>query len=291
MILNFADRLQDRIDTLQAPIVMGLDPRPEFVPEALLDPRERDPEAIAAAILEYNRGLIEATHDLIPAVKPQFAFYEQLGIPGVQLLRDTIDWAKAHELLVIGDAKRGDIASTAEAYAGSLFSEHAYACDAVTLNAYMGVDSITPYKDYLRQGRGIYLLVRTSNPSAGELQDLVLEDGRRVYEAMADLVHDWGQDFIGERGFSSIGAVVGATWPSEAKALRERMPQTPFLIPGYGAQGGTADSAVAGFIRSKGGLINASRSIITAYKKRGGDYKSAARQEVLDMKAAIQLAL
>ena len=285
----FADRLAERIDQLEAPIVMGLDPRPEYLPEELLAPGESDPVRITRAMATFNRGLIDAVADLIPAIKPQFAFYERLGQPGLALLYDTISYAKERSLLVIGDAKRGDIASTAQAYAESLFDE--FDCDAVTLNGYLGLDSVVPFFDYLEQGKGIYLLVRTSNPSAGDLQDLKLADDRTVYQAMADLTHRWGQDFIGESGFSSIGAVVGATWPQEAAELRRRMPQTPFLIPGYGAQGGTAQTATAGFSRGKGGLINASRSIMCAHKTNGSDFGQAARLEVLAMRQAISWAL
>ncbi|HHT21129.1 MAG TPA: orotidine-5'-phosphate decarboxylase [Tissierellia bacterium] len=286
---NFADRLLGRIEQLEAPIVMGLDPKEDYLPKELYDPRQTDSEAIADAITAFNFGLIEAVHDLIPAIKPQFAFYERLGLPGLSALRETIRYAKAHDLIVLGDAKRGDIASSASAYADALFD--IFECDAVTLNAYLGSDSIAPYQAWLSEGKGIYLLVRTSNPSAGDLQDLILEDGRTIYQAMADLIHQWGQDYIGERGFSAIGAVVGATWPTEAKELRGRMPKTPFLIPGYGAQGGSAASAVAGFHRGVGGLINASRSIMGAYQKTGDDFRRAARLEVLSMRQAISWAL
>ena len=286
---NFADRLYQRIEQLEAPIIMGLDPKEAYLPKELYDPRETELEAIAEAVTVFNRGLIDAVHDLIPAIKPQFAFYERLGQPGIKALLETIRYAKAHDLIVLGDAKRGDIASTASAYAESLFQS--YECDAVTLNAYLGFDSIAPYEEWLNQGKGIYLLVRTSNPSAGDLQDLPLKDGRTVYQAMADLTHEWGHRFIGDTGYSAIGAVVGATWPKEAKELRKRMPKTPFLIPGYGAQGGTADSAVAGFRGGTGGLINSSRGIMCAYQKTGDDYRRAARLEVLTMRQAISWAL
>lgn len=290
MTVMFADRLAEKLEQTDASIIMGLDPTTTILPKELLPPEEPDQAELADIYYRFNCGLIDAVHDLIPAVKPQFAFYERLGEAGVQALIKTINYAKQHNLLVLGDAKRGDIASTAQAYADSQFDPSVFNLDAVTVNPYLGWDSISPYETYLQQGKGIYLLVRTSNPSAGDVQDMILADGRTIYQAMAEKVARWGKAFVGASGYSSIGAVVGATWPQEAKELRLRMPQTPFLIPGYGTQGGDARGAVAGFAPRLTDLVNASRSIMGAHRKHGGDFKTAAREEVLDMRQALQLA-
>ena len=230
------------------------------------------------AIFEYNRLLIDAVYDIIPAIKPQFAYYEMYGIHGIQALRKTIQYAHDKGMLVIGDAKRNDIGTTATAYANAIIGETKiiddttaamFDCDCITVNGYLGIDGIKPFMDVAKEkGKGLYVLVRTSNPSAGDLQDLKLEDGRQVFEAMAENVEKWGQDLIGESGFSSVGAVVGATWPEQAVKARKIMPHALILVPGYGAQGGSGKDAVASFVNGKGGIVNASRSLMCAWKKR-----------------------
>lgn len=307
-MMNFADRLDEAIQKTGNPTVMGLDPQLEFVPETLLTAfREACDDPVLAtglAICEFNRRLIDAVADVIPAVKLQSAFYEQYGLAGLDALRQTITHARSKGLLVIVDAKRNDIGSTAAAYARTFLDEAtlidgtkraAFAADALTLNAYLGIDGIRPFLDCCGQGKGVFILVRTSNPSAGELQDLELADGRSVCEAMADLVSVWGKDLTGKCGYSSVGAVVGATWPQQAELLRRRMPQAFILVPGYGAQGGTADDAVRSFgCDGRGGLVNASRSLMTAWKAHGMDhdlFDLAARREALSMRKALQKAL
>jgi len=300
---NFADRLTDRIAALSNPTVLGLDPLAEYVPEEMLHYWGKEIEdksmATAMAIYDFNRMLIDATCDIIPAIKPQFAYYEMYGVHGIEALRRTIGYAKEKGMLVIADAKRNDIGSTASAYANAIIGETALwdqtvtamnDADAVTLNAYLGIDGIKPFIDVAKsRGKGMYILVRTSNLSAGDFQDLKMENGRPLYEQVARKVAAWGEELIGESGFSSVGAVVGATWPEQAAALRQIMPKTLILVPGYGAQGGSADSAAVNFDASgRGAIVNASRSLMCAYKKRDDlkpmDFQQAAYDEAVRMK-------
>ena len=237
---NFADRLTEQIERFGNPTVMGLDPLVEYIPDEILlhygNQVEDKSMATAMAIFEFNRMLIDATCDIIPAVKPQFAYYEMYGVHGMEALRRTISYAKEKGMLVIADAKRNDIGSTASAYANAIIGETAlwdhslaamYDADAITLNAYLGIDGIKPFIDVAKsRGKGMYILVRTSNPSAGDFQDLRIEDGYTLYEKVAQKVADWGEDLVGESGYSSVGAVVGATWPEQALALRKIMPKS-----------------------------------------------------------------
>ena len=292
-MMNFADRLLDRISACQNPTVMGLDPKLDYLPEEMLSQfkgKSGDPkEDTAEAIFEYNRLLIDAVYDLIPAIKPQFAYYEMYGLCGLSALRKTISYAKEKGMLIIADAKRNDIGTTATAYANAIIGETKvidessaamFDCDCVTVNGYLGIDGIKPFLDVAKEkGKGLFILVRTSNPSAGDLQDLKLEDGRLVFEAMAEHVENWGKDLIGESGFSSVGAVVGATWPEQAVKARSIMPHALVLVAGYGAQGGSGKDAVASFVNGKGGIVNASRSLMCAWKKR----EDIAPMEVTDM--------
>jgi orotidine-5'-phosphate decarboxylase len=307
--VNFADRLQDQIDKLNNPTVIGLDPLLEYVPENLRNYflQNCDDPGMAAglAIYEYNRRIIDSVHDIIPAVKPQLAYFEQYGTHGSEALKQTISYAKQKGMIVIADGKRNDIGSTAQAYANAIFGDgptdsdsgrSGLTADSATLNAYLGLDGIEPFLQSCRQhGKGVFILVRTSNPSAGDLQDQILQDGRTVYEAMADKVNEWGNDLIGQSGYSSVGAVVGATWPGQAISLRKRMPKVMMLVPGYGAQGATADNAVAGFsAEGRGGIVNASRSLMQAWKKHGMDHELfdiACRKEAIIMKNELNRAL
>jgi orotidine-5'-phosphate decarboxylase len=306
---NFADRLQAAINKTNNPTVMGLDPNLEYLPPALLENFTAicsdQIQAAGLALAEFNRRLLDAVTGIIPAVKLQAAFYEQYGLPGLKALQQSIEYARDKGFIVILDGKRNDIGSTAAAYARAYlgktsYSEQleqaAFAADALTVNAYLGSDGITPFLEQCaRRGRGVFVLVKTSNPSAGELQDLVLQDGRHVYEAMADLVSGWGKELVGKNGFSSLGAVVGATWPKEAAGLRLRMPNTFILVPGYGVQGATAKDAVASFTKEgQGGIVNASRSLMLAFKKHGLEhdlFDLAARKEALAMRKDLQEAL
>lgn len=308
-MLNFADRLTRKIKETGNPTVMGLDPMLDYVPASIRRQASlaaADPaEAAGLALYAFNQQLIDAVADLVPAVKPQFAYYEQYGGPGLLALQKTIAYARAKGLLVIADAKRNDIGSTAEAYSrailgqtslGESSSQSFIAADCITLNGYLGIDGIKPFIDQCQKGgQGVYILVRTSNPSAGDLQDLVLADGRTVYEAMAEKVSVWGQDLVGQSGYSSVGAVVGATWPRQAEKLRQLMPHSLILVPGYGAQGATAEDAVASFgPDGQGALVNASRSLMLAYKKHGlpvDEFAAATRREAIAMRDDLRDAL
>lgn len=300
---NFADRLTDRISALSNPTVLGLDPVADYVPEEMLlywgSQVEDKAMATAMAIYDFNRMLIDATCEIIPAIKPQFAYYEMYGVHGVEALRRTITYAKEKGMLVIADAKRNDIGPTAAAYANAIIGETTLwdqsvtamnDADAITLNAYLGIDGIKPFIDVAKsKGKGMYILVRTSNPSAGDFQDLIMQDGRPLYEKFAQKVASWGEDLIGESGFSSVGAVVGATWPEQAAALRQIMPKSLILVPGYGAQGGSSDAAAVNFnAAGKGAIVNASRSLMCAYKKRDDlkpmDFQQATYDEAIRMK-------
>ena len=300
---NFADRLTDKIASLSNPTVMGLDPSIAYIPQELLmqwGSQIEDKEmATAMAIFDFNRMLIDAVCDVIPAVKPQFAYYEMYGVHGMEALRRTISYAKEKGMLVIADAKRNDIGSTADAYAASILGETTlwdqsvqamYDADAITLNAYLGIDGIQPFLDVAKSsGKGMYILVRTSNASAGDFQDLRMEDGRPFYEKVAQKVDAWGKDLIGDSGYSSVGAVVGATWPAQAAELRKIMPKSLILVPGYGAQGGSAEAAAVNFnADGRGAIVNASRSLMCAYKKRSDlrpmDFQQATYDEAVRMR-------
>ncbi|MBR1797239.1 MAG: orotidine-5'-phosphate decarboxylase [Clostridiales bacterium] len=308
--MNFADALTRKIRELNNPTVMGLDPRLEYIPEDIrarwAQTLDNDAElAAACAIYEFNTALIDAVCDIVPAIKPQFAYYEMYGVSGIDTLRKTIAYAKKKGMLVIADAKRNDIGSTATAYAEGIIGiteltddqKRMFDADAVTVNGYLGIDGIKPFLDVCkRDGRGIFTLVHTSNPSAVDFQDMELKDGRKVYELMADNVNEWGKDLIGEEGFSSVGAVLGATVPEQAVAARKRMPNTFMLVPGYGAQGAGPDAAVASFTKDgEGAIVNASRSLMCAWKKREDldpyEFAQATRDEALDMKAKLNAAL
>lgn len=295
---NFADRLQRRIDELGNPSCLGLDPLLSYLPESWH--KEFDftkDEDIYLGLKRYCFDLISAAADIIPAIKPQMAYFEQYGSAGIRVLQDIIVQAKSVNMLVILDGKRNDIGSTASAYSDAYLGENSLlAADALTVNGYLGSDGIVPFLEKChKNGKGIFILCRTSNPSAGELQDLKLSDGRLVYEAMADLIAEWGSNLTGEEGISSAGAVVGATWPQQAKALRERIPQSLFLIPGFGAQGGTAADAIAGFDQNgRAAIVNASRSLMLAWKKHGlkhDDFAEALRLEAVAMRDSLREAL
>jgi len=299
-MIHFADRLTNRISQLNNPTVVGLDPRlaqiPEFIKEEAVDEFGETKEAAAAAILEFNKGIIDAISDIVSAVKPQIAFYEYYGYEGLKAYEDTVSYAQEKEMLVIGDAKRNDIGSTATAYAAAhigtidLFDEEVPGinADALTITPYLGTDGITPFtKVCQEQGKGIFVLVRTSNPSADEIQGQALGD-HLMDEHVATLVEGWGREVIGDSGFSSVGAVIGATYPEEARVLRNLMPNQIFLVPGYGAQGGGAEDVKPCFHdNGTGAIVNSSRGIIFAYEKQGKSgeaYAEAAREAAESMK-------
>ena len=243
--MNAIDRLINKIKETNNPTVMGLDPRYEMLPKCVTDKYSKDLEGASKAIIEYNKALIDATYDIIPAIKPQIAFYEMFGIPGMEAFKETCKYAKEKGMLIIADIKRGDIGSTAQGYSNAYLGktkigdkeESIFDVDFVTVNPYMGTDCVKPFiEDCKKYDKGIFILVKTSNPSSGELQDVKLEDGQEVYKKVANLVEEWGKDLIGKYNYSSIAAVVGATYPTQLETLRKLAPHTYFLIPGYGAQ-------------------------------------------------------
>ena len=300
--MNAIDNLIQKIKEKNNPTVMGLDPRYEMLPECIKAKYGTDVKSVCEGILEYNKALIDATYDIVPAVKPQIAFYEMFGIEGMKCFKETCKYAKEKGMIVIADAKRGDIGSTAKGYSNAYLGETKIGeetisvfdnIDFLTVNPYLGVDSITPFvEDCIKYDKGIFVLVKTSNPSSGELQDLKLENGEKVYEHVASLVEKWGEEVRGKTGYSSVAAVVGATYPEQLKEIREKAPHTYFLIPGYGAQGGKAGDIALGFDKNGlGGIVNASRSLMCAYKSdlwkdefTEEDYGKATRAEAIRMR-------
>ena len=296
------EKLVSRIKKLNAPIVVGLDPTLNFVPKFLLDKAINEKgetlEAAADAIFAFNKAIVDAVYDLIPAVKPQIAMYEQFGIPGLMAYKKTIDYCHEKELLVIGDAKRGDIGSTSTAYAIGHLGKVKIGnteiapidADFLTINPYMGSDSVVPFVEECKKNdKGLFILVKTSNPSSGEFQDQKVGE-KAVYELVGKKVDEWGLDTVKE-GYSDVGAVVGATYPEMGKVLREIMPKAYILVPGYGAQGGTAAELKPFFNKDGlGAIVNSSRGIIAAYKQEkhaefGAEgFAEAAREAVIDMK-------
>lgn len=305
------NRLIDKIQKTNAPIVVGLDPMMKFVPgyikQAAFKEYGETLEGAAEAIWQYNKGIVDAIYDLVPAVKPQVAMYEQFGIPGMIAFKKTVDYCKEKGLVVIGDIKRGDIGSTSEAYAvghlgkvqvgGNSF--YGFDEDFVTVNPYLGSDGITPFlKVCDEEKKGIIVLVKTSNPSSGEFQDQMIGD-KHLYEIVGEKVAQWGAEHMPETGnYSYVGAVVGATYPEQGKVLRKIMPNTFILVPGYGAQGGKGADLVHFFNEDGlGAIINSSRGIIAAYQQEQyaqyGEtgYADASRAAVLAMKEDIENAL
>ena len=291
--------LVEKISSLNAPVVVGLDPMLGYVPEHIqkkaFEEYGETLEGAAEAIWQFNKAIVDATYDLIPAVKPQIAMYEQFGIPGLAAFAKTCEYCKAKGLVVIGDIKRGDIGSTSGAYAvghlgkvqvGSK-SYSGFSEDFVTVNPYLGTDGVKPFVDVCKQeNKGIFVLVKTSNPSSGEFQDQLV-DGTPLYELVAKKVVEWGEECMGDT-YSNVGCVVGATYPEMGKVLRKLMPKTYILVPGYGAQGGKAEDLVHYFNKDGlGAIVNSSRGIIAAYKQEkyasfgAQNFADASRQAVV----------
>ena len=328
----FIDRLIESVIEKRNPSVIGLDTRIEFVPDSIrracaeefgangqveaVAKAEANAAAAAAAaaaavakaeaeaLYRFNRVIIDSVKDIVPAVKPQIAFYEIYGSYGAEAFIKTAKYARDNGLMVIADCKRNDIGSTADAYAEAFLGsgEGAYFADALTVNPYLGIDGIEPFMRKCREnGKGIFALVKTSNASSGQLQDMELANGKKVYEHVAGLVSEWasGGGLAGSYGYSSVCAVVGATYPEQMKGLRDKYKKLYFLVPGYGAQGGGAQDAAAAFDSSGlGAVVNASRSVLCAWshERWGGkysheDFGDAARAEALRMKADINLAI
>ncbi len=265
---NFADKLLDAIDAKGSPVCVGIDPRYDRLPKAISAGPDADTSVQLAKISEFCRQVLEAIAPHVPAVKPQSAYFEAYGAAGVETYYQVVRWAHQLGLLVIGDAKRNDIGSTAQAYAAGHLAGVDKA-DSLTVNAYFGIDGVKPFLDVCAaEGKGAFALVRTSNPSAGQVQDFQNADGKKLYQHMADLIAGFGDtpELVGRRGYSSLGAVVGATWPDEARMLRVQMPRQIFLVPGYGAQGASAADCAASFKDDgTGAIVNASRSVIFAH--------------------------
>ncbi len=306
--MNAIDKLIDKIKQTQNPTVMGLDPRYEMLPNPIKQKYQGSVEKICEGIWEYNQTLMDSVEDIIPAIKPQMAFYEMFGIEGIKCFKKTCQYAKEKGMLVIVDAKRGDIGSTATGYSNAYlgktsmgeFQEAFVDVDFLTVNPYLGSDGIKPFiEDCKKYDKGIFVLVKTSNPSAGELQDLKLENGTTIYETVGNLVEIWGEELRGENGYSSVAAVVGATYPEQLQTLRKQMPHTFFLIPGYGAQGGKAEDIALGFDENGiGGIINNSRGLMCAYKSERWkdefseeEYAKATHAEAIRMRDELNQAI
>ena len=308
-------KLMDAVREKNAPVVVGLDPNLSFIPaelleesrrEALAQGRELTPmEAAAEAIWEFNKGVIDAVCDIVPAVKPQSAMYEQFGLPGLAVYEKTVRYSQEKGLIVIADVKRGDIGSTSAAYAAGHLgtteiegqAQRAFDADFATVNPYLGSDGIKPFIDVCNaHDKGIFVLVKTSNPSSGELQDVLTQDGRPVYELVGEKVREWGSLSMDGR-YSNVSAVVGATYPEQGRRLREQMPETYILAPGYGAQGASAKDLLHFFDENgEGCIVNSSRGILAAWKKDayasfGRDVAGAARAAALDMIEDLRTAL
>ena len=295
------NKLVDKIKKQNAPVVVGLDPMMKFVPKHLQDAAFKEYgetlEGAAEAIWQFNKAIIDNIYDIVPAVKPQVAMYEQFGIPGMIAFKKTVDYCHEKDMVVIGDVKRGDIGSTTEAYAVAHLGKvkvgnkeiAAFDEDFATVNPYLGSDGINPFlKVCKEEKKGIFILVKTSNPSSGEFQDRLI-DGRPLYEHVGEKVNEWAMQCMGD-DYSYVGAVVGATYPEMGKVLRKVMPKSFILVPGYGAQGGKAEDLVHFFNEDGlGAIVNSSRGIIAAYAKEEyakfgeANFADASRQAAIDM--------
>ncbi len=297
------DRLIEKIEQTQNPTVAGLDPKLDYVPEYIkrkcFEKYGETLKGAAKALLKFNKGLIDALYDIVPAVKPQAAYYEMYGVEGVKTLYKTQEYARSKGMYVITDAKRNDIGTTMEAYATAHLGKvkvgsaefEPFLGDALTVNGYLGSDGIKPLLSVCKENdKGIFVLAKTSNPSSGELQDKKI-DGAPIYELMGNMCEDWGKELPGVYGYSGVGIVAGATYPEQIKRLREILPHTFFLIPGYGAQGASAKDISAAFDKNGlGGIVNSSRGIMCAYQKQKCDereFVEAARREAIRMRDEI----
>lgn len=292
----FIDKLFAKIKDSESRICVGLDPHLNLIPDFIFEEAENkvddSEKAKALAVLNFNKKIIDEISKYTAIVKPQIAFYEKMGLAGLKTLDKTIAYAKNKGLLVLLDAKRNDIGSTAQAYSEAYLKNKNI--DAITINPYFGFDGIKPFLNY--KDKGAFALVRTSNKSAVDVQDIESKDGKKIYEKIGELVKDWGKDYLGKCGYSNLGAVIGATYPKELKDLRSLLPDTFFLIPGYGAQGGGAEDVVHGFDKNgSGAIINSSRGIIFAYRNQKKyserNFDLAAGQAAKDMKEEINQAL
>ena len=309
----FVDVLIEKIKQKENPSIIGLDPKieyvPEFIKEEMFEKHGKNMKGVSEAILKYNKKIVDRIYDIVPAVKPQMAYYEMYGLEGLKAFYETVKYAKEKGLLVIADGKRNDIGTTAQAYSAAYIgkteivqgvSETVFDVDALTVNPYLGVDGIKPFiEDCRNRGKGIFVLVKTSNKSSGQFQDILTQHGKSIYEIVAENVEEWGLSVIGKYGYSSVGAVVGATYPNQAKILRKILKRSYILVPGYGAQGGTARDVVHSFnCDGLCAVVNASRSVMCAYKSEQwkgiyteDKFHEASRAEALRMKDDINKAL
>lgn len=305
---NQIDRLIEKIKQMNNPTVIGVDTRYDMVPDCVKNKYSKDIYGMCAAMLEYSKALIDATYDIVPAVKLQSAYFEMYGVEGIKLYKEMIDYCKEKDMVVMADVKRGDIGSTSAGYSKAYLGkniineneEGVFDVDFATVNPYMGSDCVNPFvEDCKKYDKGIFVLVKTSNKSSGELQDLKTEDGEEIYIKVAKLVNTWGEDLVGKYGYSSVSAVVGATYPKQLEELRKLMPHAYFLIPGYGAQGGKAEDIALGFDKNGlGGIVNATRSLMCAYKSdlwkdkfKEEDYAQATRAEAIRMRDELNNAI
>jgi len=309
----FIDRLIDKIKEKNNPSVVGLDPKLEYIPDYIKESAFKEYgitlKGAAEAILVFNKKIIDAVYDIVPAVKPQLAYYEMYGVEGMKAFEETVRYAKSKDLIVIADGKRNDIGSTAEAYSNAYLGRiridcdietPAFDCDALTVNPYLGYDGVKPFIDNCsKYGKGIFILVKTSNKTSGQLQDLLTYESKSIYEMIAEYVGEWGKPLTGKYGYSSVGAVIGATYPNQAKILRKIISSSYILVPGYGAQGGTARDAANSFNSDGlGAIVNASRSIMCAYLSEtwkntysSSRFDEASRAEAIRMRDEINQAL
>ncbi len=306
--MNAIDILINKIKETNNPTVIGVDTRYDMVPECVRKKYGTDLEGMCQAMLEYSKALIDSTYDIIPAVKLQSAYFEMYGIEGIKLYKEMIEYCRNKGMVVMADVKRGDIGSTSAGYSRAYLGKNTidgneqaiFDVDFATVNPYMGSDCVMPFvEDCKKYDKGIFVLVKTSNKSSGEIQDVKAEDGEEIYKKVAKLVNTWGEELIGENGYSSVSAVVGATYPKQLKELRELMPHSYFLIPGYGAQGGKAEDIALGFDKNGlGGIVNATRSLMCAYKSdlwkdkfTEEEYAKATRAEAIRMRDELNLAI
>lgn len=305
---NAMDVLIEKIKECDNPTVIGVDTRYDMVPECVRKKYSTDLKGMCNAMLEYSKALIDATYDIIPAIKLQSAYFEMYGVEGIKLYKEMIDYCKEKGMVVMADVKRGDIGSTSAGYSRAYLGKNMidekeqaiFDVDFATVNPYMGSDCVMPFvEDCKKYDKGIFVLVKTSNKSSGEIQDVKAEDGEEIYKKVAKLVNTWGSELIGENGYSSVSAVVGATYPKQLQELRELMPHSYFLIPGYGAQGGKAEDIALGFDENGlGGIVNATRSLMCAYKSdlwkdkfAEEDYAKATRAEAIRMRDELNSAI
>jgi orotidine-5'-phosphate decarboxylase len=284
---TFSEKLFERIEQTNSRVCLGIDPRPDAHPLTHPERFEGDPAQIARAVVYYFQGIIEATHDAVACYKPQSAFFEALGIPGLIALAQLIADIRARGIPVILDAKRGDMGSTAEAYAQSYLADGVFAADALTVNPYLGEEGLAPFvRQAVKAERGLFIVTKTSNSGGKDLQDMTLEGGQRVYEQVAALVTQLAEPHRGASGYAPIGAVVGATYPEALKALRDQLPYSVLLVPGYGAQGGNAESVAPAFDKNGlGAVVSSSRAL--TYSNEAEDFAQQTRARTLEMRDAI----